>query len=196
MGFSMTLEDPDNRAVSLRALFPAQADSQFICDVPFTFSHTVSDCNFSCDRGVCMDQCNFPLMPIFQVQAENCSAEKVEVVSGLSWRAFSKQKTDLTYGETWLEDFISSTDYFIIPTGVFEIQFVTPGRPLIWVDENGEEHNITGVMVFLVYKQTPASSGVSFDLILDPEKRGIEQILYFGRPNQDEYFIKKWGLLQ
>lgn len=195
-GFSMTVEDPENKAATLRNLFPLTSETQFTCDIPFTFSQTVSRCNFLCEGSFCRENCQSPIKSTFQVQAELCSADHVEIISSLGWSAFSKQKTDLKYGQTWIEEFLFSTDFFIVPGGVFEIQFVGPGRKMIWVDENGEEHSLSTVVIFLAYKQTPDSSGVSFDLILDPDKRGIEQILYFGRPSRDEFFIKKWGLLQ
>jgi len=130
------------------------------------------------------------------MQAENCNTEKIDIYSSLAWSTQVSQKSNAKYGQTWIEEFLASVDFFIVPSGVFEIIFVIPPQTRILVDENGEEHVIQAVSVVLDYKQTPTGPGIQFELVLDLNKRGIEQILYFGKENFDDYFVKKWGLLK
>lgn len=195
-GLTMTIEDPHNQAIHLRMLFPETTQTPFVCNQPVRFVQTVLRCDIICDKNPCESRCQPSNSTSFLVQAENCTADKIDIFSSLAWSTQVTQKSNLKFGQTWLEEFLTSADFFIVPSGAFEIEGILPQTPKILVDENGDEHTIATVEIFLNYKQTPTSPGVGFELILDPAQRGINQLLYFGSENFDDYFIKKWGLLK
>lgn len=194
--FSMALLDPNNKAAVLQRFFNITTNEPFACNVPVKFTQTLSRCEYVCDPQLCRELCAPALNPTFEVQAENCSAEHVEIISSISWTATSRQLTDYKYGQTWLEDFIQSIDFFIVPSGVFEIDHIFEFTPRTLVDEFGDEHNIDAMTVLLTYKQPHSLDGLSFELVLDKNARGIEQILSFGPAQDDGYLLKRWGLLK
>jgi hypothetical protein len=195
IGFSMSLEDPQNNSEHLRMFIPQIAGPTFVCGQPIRFAQTEAHCDFICTENPCREACTPPLNKTFLVQADNCSNENVDIYSSISWSAQAPQLSTLKYGQTWIEEFLRSMDFFITPTGTFELLFVMPPQSKILVDENGDEHSIQTVTLFMTYKQTPSSPGIGFEMVLDMNKRGIEQLLFFGTNNED-YFFKRWGLLK
>jgi hypothetical protein len=119
----------------------------------------------------------------------------VDIVDTIGWEFKAKSHPSEQFGQTWIEDFLTATDFFISPSGTYHLDFVMPPQTRVVVDENGEEVPVQAVTIFLSFRQSPELSPVSLELVLDMNKRGIEQILYFGSQEHDEYFLKKWGLL-
>lgn len=194
-GLSMTLKDPNNHAHKLQDFFPEKTHTPFQCVSPIRFKQSIARCDFSCEKLPCEQRCQDSKEASFQMQADNCQANPINIYSSLSWSTQVTQKNSLHYGQTWIEEFLAASDFFIVPSGVFEIVFVLPPQARTVVDENGDEHLVEAIDIVLDYKQSPTSPSIGFDLILDLDQRGLEQILFFGMSTEN-YFIKKWGLLR
>lgn len=192
----MTLKASERLSRQLQLFFPQQTQNSFVCQKPVKFSQSVSRCNMICEKRICRQECQNSLTKSFLLQAENCENEKIDIFSSIAWELQVKQRPNPIYGQTWIEDLISAADFFITPAGEFEIVLVSLPRTRVLVDENGEEHEIQSLDVVLSYKQTADSSGIMFDLELNPSERGLNQLLYFGLTDRQDYFIKRWGLLK
>ena len=129
------------------------------------------------------------------MQAEKCTADTVEIVDTFGWNFMVKARPTGRFGETWIEDFLGASDFLISPSGAYQLDFVMPPEKKTFVDENGDESLLNAVSIFLIFKQAPELAPVQMELILDLDKRGVEQLLYFGFPDHQQYFLKKWGLL-
>ncbi len=193
---AMPLIDPANQAVHLREFFQDKTKSPFVCGIPVKFKQKLMRCDFKCEKNPCEQRCEASKIDFFEMQAENCSTDKVDIFSSLSWQTSVSQKSSPQFGQTWIEEFLAAADFFIVPSGNFEIVFVMPPHLETLVNEYGEERNIESSTIILDYKQSPKSPAIQFELELDINERGLDQLLYFGMSNREEFFIKKWGLLR
>lgn len=194
---AMKVDLPSAELDRLKWAFPSPtADRGLVCGQPVKFIQTASRCDHVCNTGFCMTVCTPPASPSFLVQAENCGSGPIEIVSTLSWQTVIDPASVSKAGQTWLEEFLSSTDFFILPTGTMTLHAVFP-TPLrkSFVDENGDERPIQVIQLFLKYQQ-PGGSEVGFDLHLQMGKTGVEQILYFGDEHGHDYFFKQWGYVR
>lgn len=194
--FGLTLEDPKDDSRWIRRDFPEITSTPFVCNQPVEFLQTVTQCRFYCDAHSCRQDCAETLPKTFLVQAENCQSSTIDIVSEIGWLAKVTQKHKPRLGQTWIEELFESADFFIVPSGTVQIGLLIREQR-IWVDDNGEEHELETDRLTLEYQADPALAGVTLQLILDVDKRGLDQLLYFGvgiRVNES-YFFKKKGLL-
>lgn len=194
-GLSMTLEDPAGFARQLSAQFPPQAGHGFTCDTPVRFSQGVYRCDIQCEKNPCRTECRPSNTRSFVMQAEGCGGEELEIVSDLAWLTRASTTAPKKFGQTWLEEFLTSTDFFVVPSGAMVIKYVLPGRNVRLVDESGDEVPLETIVVLLDYRQVPGGPGINFKVILDKNKTGLDQLLFFGQDDRRDYFLKKWGLL-
>lgn len=192
----MTVEDPQNEAQHLQMFFPQTSAQMFTCGVPVEFTQSTSHCDILCvDSIACRTSCANTSPQKFLMQAENCSPESVDIVDTIGWSFTAKAQPTSRFGQTWIEDFLNSTDFFISPSGTYTLDFVMPPQERTVVDENGDEVSVRAISIILTFRQSPELSPTSLELILDMDKSGIDQLLYFGFPDHKDYFLKKWGLL-
>lgn len=195
LGLAMTVEDPKNVGGDLQRLFPVITATPFTCQGSVQFLQNLSRCDILCDQQYCKSQCDDSIVRAFAMQAENCDQAEINIHAGIPWSLKVLSTPNLIFGQTWIQEFLESTDFFIVPSGAYELIFAMPPTKRILVDEYGDEKEIAVVSIYLDYKQTPTSPKIQIQLILDLNARGLEQILYFGFTQDDKYFIKRKGFL-
>jgi hypothetical protein len=195
--FAMEIEDPHQSANTLQQFFPPVASQPFTCGKPVRYTQTISHCDLVCNKNPCTEMCQKVSPREFLIAAEGCSSNQIQVVSNLGW-IVDVNPSQLKYGQTWLEEFLTSLDFFIVPSGTFVIDGLIPmAQTKVWVDESGDEHYLQVATIFLNYLQVKDGPPTNFEMYLDLNARGVEQLLYFGMVGSDEgYFFKRRGFIK
>lgn len=198
--WAMEVIIPPREAATLARFFPNQTpDRGFTCNVPVKFLQNVSRCDFVCERNPCISTCSPATSRSFLVQAEGCETDQIEIVSTLSWIATVEKSVPTVARQTWLTEFLRSADFFIVPSGTLEIDYVFPVSTLkTFVDESGDEQQISVATLLVKYVQVPGGASVQFEIHLHLGKTGVEQLLYFGEPRGSarDFFFKQWGYVR
>ncbi len=190
----MDFQAPADHAASLATWLPQRPGARFQSGKAVRFYATQATCDYQCEVNPCKISCTGALMKAFDITAHEDANGRFEVFAGNGWTVTAPQSAPGPLGDFWLEEFARSLDFFVQPTGTIELGWATPGVGQV-VDENGNESQIPVVTVVLNYLQSSKSPGDSLYLVLASEKRGVEQLLYFGDADPRDYYLKQRGYI-